>query len=144
MVGFMREYWWVFLALWVIAKISRSAETRKKNERDSNTSDAENLMLNLVRSVNENVGDKKVLDTVLNDAASGLGSDNAYKRVLVDGLVSQLEKDEVKAFTPVKGTHPLSQLADRAVKVETKREKIKRGLKKGAVIGLKILRGGLA
>lgn len=143
MVELAQQYWWVFLILWVVSKVSRHVETSGKKKQESNTSDAENLVLNMARSLDKNVGNKSVLDKVLNDASEGLGDGNVYKRALVDGVVSQLEKDEEKRFTPIKGSHPLSQLADRAVKAETKREKIKRGLKQGAVIGLKILRGGL-
>lgn len=142
MVAFCQQYWWVFLILWLVSKISRHVETSGKKKQEGNTSDAENLLLNIARSVNKNIDDPKVLDTVLNDASDGLG-ENVYKRVLVDGLVHQLEKDEVKAFEPVKGSHPLSQLAKRAVESEEKKQKIVRGLKKGAAVGLKILRGGL-
>lgn len=142
MVDFLQQYWWVFLLLWIVAKVSRHWETKEKHKQENNTSDAENLVLNAMRAIDRNIGDKKVRDKVLNDAASGLG-ENVYKRALVDGVIHQLEKDEVKKFEPIKGSHPLSQLAKRAVEAETKREKIKRGCKKAAVIGLQILRGGL-
>lgn len=142
MVGLLQEYWWVFLVLWLLTKLGRHCETRKRKKRESDTSDAENLVLNAMRSLDRNVGNRRTLDKVLGDVAEGLG-DNVYKRALVDGLVHQLEKDEAKRFEPVKGSHPLSRLADRAVKAENRREKIKRGLKKGAAIGLRILRGGL-
>lgn len=142
MMDWLQEYWWVFLILWVATKISRGVETSARKGQESNTSDAENLVLNVVKAVDKNVGgNKKVLDQVLNDAAAGLGDDNVYRRALVDGLVSQLEKGEVKEFTPVRGSHPLSQLADRAVRAETRRERIKRGVKQAAVVGLKILKG---
>lgn len=141
MVEMIRDYWWVFLILWIVTKVVRGAETSAKKKQESNTSDAENLVLNVMRSVDKNVGNKKVVDKILNEAAAGLGDENVYRRALVDGVISQLEKDEAKAFTPVKGSHPLSQLADRAVKAETKREKIKRGAKQAAVVGLKILKG---
>lgn len=143
MVGFLQEYWWVFLVLWLVTKILRTSETKGRKKQEGNTSDAENLVLGAMRALNKNVKDKGTLDKVLNDAAMSLGDENVYKRALVDGVVHQLEKDEEKKFEPVKGSHPLSQLADRAVKAETRKEKIKRGLKKGIVIGLKILRGGL-
>ena len=139
----LQQYWWVFLLLWIVSKISRHVETKGKKKQEKNTSDAENLVLTVARSLDKNVGNRGVLDKVLNDASDGLVEGNVYKRALVDGVVSQLEKDEVKKFTPVKGSHPLSQLAGRAVKAETRKRKIVRGLKKGAVVGLKILRGGL-
>ena len=143
MVTMLQQYWWVFLLLWLATKISRSVETKGKKKQEKNTSDAENLVLTVARSLDKNVGNKGVLDKVLNDAADNLGDGNVYKRALVDGVVSQLEKDEAEKFTPVKGSHPLSQLAGRAVKAETKKRKIVSGLKTGAVVGLKILRGGL-
>ena len=142
MVSMLQQYWWVFLILWVISKVSRHAETSERKKQEDNTSDAENLVLNAMRAIDKNVDDPNVLDKVLNDASAGLG-ENVYKRALVDGIVHQLEKDEEKRFEPIKGSHPLSQLADRAVKAETRKRKIIRGLKKGAVVGLKILRGGL-
>jgi len=142
-VTILQQYWWVFLLLWIVSKISRHVETKGKKKQEKNTSDAENLVLTVARSLDKNVGNRGVLDKVLNDASDGLVEGNVYKRALVDGVVSQLEKDEVKKFTPVKGSHPLSQLAGRAVKAETRKRKIVRGLKKGAVVGLKILRGGL-
>jgi len=143
MVGMIQQYWWVFLILWVVSKVSRHAETREKEKQQHNTGDAENLVLSAMRSINKNVDDPKVLDRVLNDATFHLSDGNVYKRALVDGIVHQLEKDEEKRFEPVKGSHPLSQLAKRAVESEKTKNKVVRGLKKGAVIGLKILRGGL-
>ncbi len=143
MVEVLQQYWWVFLLLWLVTKIMRHAETKKKKTQEHNTGDAENLVLTVARSLNKNVDDKNVLDRVLNDASTNLGDENVYKRALVDGIIHQLETDEVKRFEPVKGSHPLSQLADRAVKAETKKRKVVRGIKNGAAIGLRILRGGL-
>ena len=142
MVDFLQEYWWVFLILWLVTKVGRHLETKKKETRESNTSDAENLVLNTMRAIDANIKDRDTRDKVLNASVTGLG-DNVYKRALVDGIIHQLEKDDIKKFEPIRGSHPLSHLAHRAVESETKREKIKRGCKKAAVIGLKILRGGL-
>lgn len=143
-MDFLQEYWWLFLVLWLVTKASRSVETSAKKAQEGNTSDAENLVLSVAKAVDANVGNKGVLDKILNDAASDLGDDNVYRRALVDGLVSQLEKDEVKRFTPVKGTHPLSQLASRAAEAETRKAKVARGFKRAGVVGLKILRGVLS
>lgn len=143
MVETLQQYWWVFLVLWLVTKIVRHVETKGKKKQEHNTGDAENLVLTAMRSLDKNVDDKGVLDKVLNDASANLDDANVYKRALVDGVIHQLEKDEVKRFEPVKGSHPLSQLADRAVKAETRKRKIVRGVKNGAALGLRILRGGL-
>ena len=143
MVETLQQYWWVFLLLWLVTKIIRHVETKKKKTQEHNTGDAESLVLTAMRSLDKNVDDKNVLDKVLNDASTGLGDENVYKRALVDGIIHQLETDEVKRFEPVKGSHPLSQLADRAVKAETRKRTIVRGLRNGAAIGLRIRRGGL-
>ena len=143
MVETLQQYWWVFLLLWFVTKILRHVETKDKKTQEHNTGDAESLVLAAMRSLNKNVGDKSMLDKVLNDASINLGSEDVYKRALVGGILHQLEADEAKRFEPVEGSHPLSQLADRAVKAETRKRKVVRGIKNGAAIGLRILRGGL-
>ena len=57
MVDAIQQYWWVFLILWIVSKISRHAETKEKKKQEHNTGDAESLVLSAMRSINKNVDD---------------------------------------------------------------------------------------
>ncbi len=137
----LNEAWpFVLVAVLLIIKANRHTETAAKTKAEGAVKDAEELVEQVMVAVNGKIpsGEK---DSFLNSITHSLSEGNAYKRALVDGVIHVLEKDDKKKFTPIPGTHPLEQLAARAVESQKKKEQVKQGVKSGLVTVLKIVKG---
>ena len=144
MMPWLTEWGWVVLLVWlVLTKLSRHTETQSKKKSEKAVWDAEDIVATTMRVVNERVKDPQLKGAVLNEVSYKVDEKNIYRRALADGVIHLLERDPAKKFTPVDGSHLLDQLAGRAVAAKTRREKVKRGLKKAGIVALKIVRGGL-
>jgi hypothetical protein len=127
----------------ILLKWSRHNETKKVTKQEQGVSDAENLVMTVMDAVRRKEPDKLNQVKLLNEIAGEVPDKNLYKRVLVDGITTLCETEPEKKFTPIKGTHPLLALANRAVESETKKAKRIRAVKNGVKVGAQIVKGVL-
>lgn len=141
MSEFLTEWGWLIpILLFLLTKANRHLESKRKKDAEAEADEAKGLLGRMIAAkVTYDSSEQDPRKSAEKMLASSEITDR-LKRAVIDKAIEELAKKKSKKLKNVEGGHPLEQLANAAVKAETKKEKIKRGARSAGLIALKILK----